>query len=301
MTTIYLHIGTHKTGTTTLQKFLSSNRQKLLEKRVLYPSSPDCHHKLLQNKGKDKPWGLNLDEWKYLIQEIKSENPEKIVVSSENFCRLYFEDVHKVKDNLSGYNTKIIVYIRRQDDYFASLYCQAIKTAHHWDRLKKHISDNKTYDNYYQMLEPWKQAFGKENLIIRVYEKEQLSDGLLNDFLKSIHITSEGLDFKKAQQTNISPSIRTIKIIQLLSDIAIGKMSISKKKMTGLYYTYLIPDTNLSRLIANLPDFLLSNELMTTQERVDILKEFEESNRKVAQEYLGRPDGQLFYSTPIVG
>jgi hypothetical protein len=32
MTTIYLHIGMPKTGTTSLQHFLSNNREKLLEK-----------------------------------------------------------------------------------------------------------------------------------------------------------------------------------------------------------------------------------------------------------------------------
>ena len=55
---------------------------------------------------------------------------------------------------------------------------------------------------------------------------------------------------------------------------------------------------HISMLISNLPDFLINNELLSTQERIALLKEFEESNRKVAQEYLGREDGKLFDSTP---
>jgi hypothetical protein len=43
-----------------------------------------------------------------------------------------------------------------------------------------------------------------------------------------------------------------------------------------------------------LPESLISNELLSIEERVNIMKEFEESNRKVAQEYLGREDGTLF-------
>lgn len=299
MTTIYLHIGTHKTGTTTIQKFLSRNRQNLLSKRVLYPSSPVSHHDLLQNKGKDKPWGLNFDAWEYLLKEIKSEKPDKAVISSENFSRLYFEDVSKVRDYMSEFRPKIIVYLRRQDEYFASLYCQAIKTAHHWDSVKKHILDNKAYADYYKILEPWKKAFGKENIIVRVYEKEQLPEGLLNDFLQSINLDAHKLDFKKGQSSNISPSIKKIKIIRLLNNITIGMMSIEKKKVTGLSYRFLISENPISRLIERLPNFLISNELMSTQERINLLKEFEESNQKVAKEYLGRQDGKLFYSTPV--
>lgn len=299
MTTIYLHIGTHKTGTTTIQKFLSKNRQNLLSKGVLYPSSPASHHDLLQNKGKDKPWGLNFDVWEYLLKEMKSEKPDKAVISSENFSRLYFEDVNKLRDYISGFNPKIIVYLRRQDDYFTSLYCQAIKTGHHWDSVKKHILDNKAYADYYQILEPWKNAFGKENIIVRVYEKEQLSEGLLNDFLQSINLDTPDLDFKKGHSSNISPSIKKIKIIRLLNNITLGMMSVEKKKVTGLYYRFFMSKNILSMLIERLPDFLISNELMPTQERINILKEFEESNQKVAKEYLGRQDGKLFYTTPV--
>src|SRR5215469_5693606 len=35
----WLHIGTQKTGTTSLQHYLSANRERLLERGFLYPSS----------------------------------------------------------------------------------------------------------------------------------------------------------------------------------------------------------------------------------------------------------------------
>lgn len=51
----------------------------------------------------------------------------------------------------------------------------------------------------------------------------------------------------------------------------------------------------MSRFI---PDFLISEELLSQEDRIRILKEFEESNRKVAQEYLRRENGKLYYSKP---
>lgn len=40
MKTFTLHIGTEKTGTTTLQSFLSKNRDALSKQGIIYPKSP---------------------------------------------------------------------------------------------------------------------------------------------------------------------------------------------------------------------------------------------------------------------
>src|SRR5437016_5255870 len=40
----FLHIGTEKTGTTTIQSFLAQNRDRLREQGVMYPSAPGNHN-----------------------------------------------------------------------------------------------------------------------------------------------------------------------------------------------------------------------------------------------------------------
>jgi hypothetical protein len=47
------------------------------------------------------------------------------------------------------------------------------------------------------------------------------------------------------------------------------------------------PDSQLFNTIAQIPDFLINSDFMTETERVEIMKIFEESNKKVAQEYMG--------------
>jgi hypothetical protein len=47
-----------------------------------------------------------------------------------------------------------------------------------------------------------------------------------------------------------------------------------------------------------IPDSLIDKKNLSKQERISIMNEFQESNRKVAKEYLGRKDGRLFYSKP---
>src|ERR1700690_4476721 len=39
-TTCFLHIGTEKTGTTSIQNFLSKNRPRLKKQGIIYPRSP---------------------------------------------------------------------------------------------------------------------------------------------------------------------------------------------------------------------------------------------------------------------
>lgn len=52
MSKVVLHIGTEKTGTTSIQHFMSQNRQALLAKGIVYPnlgSRKDAHFDLVNS------------------------------------------------------------------------------------------------------------------------------------------------------------------------------------------------------------------------------------------------------------
>ena len=71
MVTVYVHIGLHKTGTTTLQHFLNDNEKELLTKDVLYPNAGKpkkvfdyAHHNLAWQINRDKRCEANeIDQW----------------------------------------------------------------------------------------------------------------------------------------------------------------------------------------------------------------------------------------------
>ena len=51
---LYLHIGTEKTGTTTIQSFLAANRDLLKRNRILYPRAPgEQNHRALAAAAQD--------------------------------------------------------------------------------------------------------------------------------------------------------------------------------------------------------------------------------------------------------
>src|SRR5690606_38518173 len=189
--TIYIHIGAHKTGTTAIQRFLSMNRDNLKKQGYLYPGKHNAHHFI--------PHGLlnktflfsNPDTMtKNVFNEIRKTKSENILISSEAFEFLKKEDILLLKrDYLNDISVKIIFYVRRQDDLVESQYNAMIKGHQYkhnfshflFDSLKTEKNDFK--NDFYSILETWRDVFGQENIIVRVYEKEQLPNGIFKDFL----------------------------------------------------------------------------------------------------------------------
>ncbi len=314
MTTVYLHIGIPKTGTTSLQNFLLKNRENLLAQGILYPTSGitinpnfNCFqsgdHNLFWALDKEcKAYDSNAGDWEDIHREIKTKKSDlsKVLISAEDFSTINDNRLSLLKEHLSRYNTKVIVYLRKQDDYFMSFYCEYIKICRYWDSPIKYIEDNKNFGDYYQLLKRWKKAFGKENIIVRVFDRTNLKGGLINDFLMATNLNLDELKLNFiSKNKNVTPSIKLIKIMRFLNEFYRGRMHKSPMRLKKLYKQTVLSSGNpISSMVSNLPDSLISPELLTTQERIDLMKEFEESNRKVAQEYLGREDGKLFDSTP---
>ncbi len=341
MTTIYLHIGTPKTGTTSIQNFLFNNRENILKKGYLYPISGIIS--TAQNS-KRSPQHLGLCEalvkhydikspvdtnsrdkcersWEELKREIETINPKNVIISSEFFTAMqeyYNPDIIAlVKKRLEDYETKIVLYVRRQDDFFRSSYCQYMtsplpnKVPHHFQanythknilEISEFILSIKFQANYYSTLELWKEAFGVNNIIVRPFEKEQMKNGsVVDDFLETINLNYEKSQLKLKSSRNISQSGKVIKIINLIEKIS-QMRRLSKEKYWYLYtkipFFRMDSRIKLAMFLSHLiPDFLMSEKLLSEEDKANILKEFEESNQKVAKEYLDRKNGRLFYST----
>ena len=81
--TIYFHIGGRKTGTTAIQKFLSLNREQLMD--CLYPGSPvEVHHEITHAimDSSIQEIKSNTVIQKY-INEIERTECTRIIISAE--------------------------------------------------------------------------------------------------------------------------------------------------------------------------------------------------------------------------
>jgi hypothetical protein len=193
MNDLYIHIGTHKTGTTTIQHALNSSKRVLKkEKIVLIPRFPKSY--ILRNMDFYDP-NLAIECTKYLEKQCKRyiNKNYKLIMSYEGFSGDQYSGYSNtsiiakhIKAITTKFNTKIIVYIRRQDQFIQSLYTQYIHSGGYLNFsqfIEKHIKDK--YFDWYEFINIWVEYYGKENVIVRPYAHQYFYKGdIIKDFGK---------------------------------------------------------------------------------------------------------------------
>ncbi|OOX89558.1 hypothetical protein BOQ00_03335 [Campylobacter coli] len=208
--TAYIHIGTEKTGTTSIQTFLSNNRDLLKKQEIIYPSS-------LGNNGSQWDFTFlaydNIRSDEYCIgrkiytkhdfknhkkkvffdlkKELKKAKCQELLISSEHLSsRLQdLKEIKRCKKNLNilGFKEiKILVYLREQNSEVASAFSTAIKSGGGLNNIQ--INPGKYNRGKYDLLLfKWQEVFDKENIITRLFDKNEFYQGdLLKDFIHNI-------------------------------------------------------------------------------------------------------------------
>lgn len=301
--TIFLHIGTGKTGTTTIQTFLENNRAALAARGLMVPGSLGR-----QNHRRLTLHALNDDIVDNLRRAKRMQTPERVahfrgklegdfaaevatwprganaVMTSEQLTRLRRPgELERLKQFLAAASTdiRVIVYLRRQDDYFASEYSQLIKGGMSLP-FSIHNPINMPVYSYVDLVRLWGRAFGDENIIVRPFEREQLRGGdLLGDFMSIVGI-DDLTGLQPVVDQNLSLDAQTVEFLRLSND---------------RFPRWVDGRTNRERLklvrqlesISTGPKLRLSGE-----EAGRLLERFAAGNAEVARRYLGREDGRLF-------
>lgn len=130
MTEFILHIGTHKTGTTAIQAYLSENRERLLEQGVDFPivgrtpAGAQAHRHfsaLFRNTVNEIP-----PEFKQAISGGFTSS-EKCILSSEDFWFCADREAVDRAFSVIGTNAKVVCYLREPVSHIFSMYREAIK------------------------------------------------------------------------------------------------------------------------------------------------------------------------------
>lgn len=213
---LYLHIGANKTGSSAVQEFLSKNRLALEAQGYCYPKLGEIYH---AHYGISSAFGCGPNgprvepvELNALTEKLLEECGNKdCIVSSEYFITL--KNASAVIDKLSkSFDLEIIVYFRRHDLWYESLYNQAVKTAINppWGKgIQAYLNyqwkkGSQTFD-YLNIISIWKEHKDIK-LNVRPYEKESFKNGdIVDDFMSAVGINiSEGF---KRNSTTINSSI----------------------------------------------------------------------------------------------
>jgi hypothetical protein len=235
---LYLHIGSHKTGTTSIQKALFENPSLLKDYNLYYFSKNpnltenpkhNCNRWFTKINPDDYSIGCTLYDMISFSDHI-SKFPGNVIVSAERFSFIFLEEeLIKLKKCLRKYfdEIKIIVYIRRQDQYIVSHHNQAAKqplapATHFYGSELSAIPIHKDYFKYYldynERLSYYASVFGKENIIIRIFDKNNLHNhDVVSDFFNVLGI----VNFKNSINTNESYCFEKVKIGLLMNQVGL--------------------------------------------------------------------------------
>lgn len=296
---VTLHVGVPRTGTSTIQSFLELNRKRLDKQGIFYVA----------------PWSLATypmdrdccDEGRLLtgLQEI-GELSRKCRTKSVLWSNEWLSGYAFVRDAwlpgvirraMSAKNYRVIIYLRRQDHRLRSGYLQSgIKCKEppgpvldfedwlQWSLGENHNDLLKANIDYAGLIQPWIDVFGRENVVIRVFEKGQLlNDDLLQDFCDAAQLHTDNFNFEVPNR-NVS-------------------FNMELYDMLGMYNS-VFQDASYSNKLNQFIEILGEDEFfaekfftrfnISPKSRINILQRCEETNRKVARELLGREDGVLF-------
>jgi hypothetical protein len=291
---IFLHIGNYKTGSTAIQSFLFANRARLRELDYYVPEAGrigDAHHgwagALLGRPGSPSDAdGL----FREIREELDACGCDKAVVSSETLFNGMIPE--EVVSKLRGHEFAVIAYLRRQDEFASAFYMQLVKHPNFMEADPPDLSRfllPRGPVNYLNILKRWAEVVRTESLFVHPYEKEQLPDGLIPNFLSRIGLSRDAFP-AGAEALSVNVTIET-ELIEYLR-IANG-LGLSQDEHAKLLHAL----TEISRHWPSSKGLHKRNVFSPAQRR-ELLVAWEKDNAEIANKFLKRNDGVLFTEPP---
>ena len=253
MATIYLHIGPHKTASSSIQEGLKRYREELLSQGIYFPLLPGPNNELYENHSllifslfgdepdkyhinaahgittRDAVNALNEKYKEFLIKEARqrASSQSAIVFSGEYMVLLSDSGIRKLKEFLlcqfgTSTSIKIIFYVRAPHDWFSSLVQQWVRGGEVLDEIV-----HARFFSIRDKIQPFCRHFGKSNVLIGKYEDSiQHQGGPVAHFLSLI---SEGFDTSTIRSSSVNIGL-CAEAVQLVS--ALNKAS--REAGTGL-------------------------------------------------------------------
>ena len=208
--TAYVHIGTPKTGTTTIQKFLSINSCNIRKQGVVYIKSIEKNYQhwllvdIVYDIIKKYPDGYSDKCAKYIknsrvFELLKKEilyynrkGYDFFIFSTEGITREFYDIkfiyILKYILNILGFSKiYIVVYFRNIINFLSSFSIQNVRTGNPTissDMINPELNPVLFVMNYKWIIDKYSEVFGKSNLIIRVFDyKMFIENNLLKDFI----------------------------------------------------------------------------------------------------------------------
>lgn len=308
MKTLWVHIGMSKTASTAIQAFCGENAKVLARHGFCFPTLPfhypgisKAHNGyFLLGVARDKDGkrdrekeAKNFREGMRIVHKLFLSN-DNIILSDESIWRAmdiekqYLWDTLKQEAEKGGFQIRVIVYLRRQDKFFPSIWNQTVKKKGLQETYEEYVERaDKFRLNYYEKLERMASVVGKENITVRRFEREHFVGGTIYEDFLSVFGLSLTDEYSVSQEVrNIGLYGNTHEIKRVLNSLP----EIKDSKVQGFIVKCLLDFSKISQ--KEYPSEMLSKEEVEA-----FLAKYGSGNRKVAEEYLHEPGAELFDNT----
>jgi hypothetical protein len=188
---LILHIGSHKTGTTAIQRFLSSN-QSALARQGFHQARLGAS--ITANEIANVIGAGNADAGREFfhrhLELARKRGAHTMIVSAENFYAMSLVEAalaNRPLDDFAGRERaavarlksaipagitdhRVVCYLRRPDRYAESLYNQRIKYENFAESFDQYLRLVEPALAYNEVASIWSEAFGNENCTFTIYE-----------------------------------------------------------------------------------------------------------------------------------
>ncbi|PKQ03704.1 MAG: hypothetical protein CVT72_14245 [Alphaproteobacteria bacterium HGW-Alphaproteobacteria-11] len=286
---LFIHIGPHKTGTSSVQHMLYGRQKELKELGVVYPTANlgnwNAQHRLAfairgrRDKGLPEP--LSRDhELSVVLDEIKRSGADTAILSSEEFSTANPKAIQFLRDGFGDFEVFVVLYARRQDETYLSTYTEKAKNpANRWSKaIHAHLESPLQINanlNIYRCVSRWAKVFGKDAIVVRLYDR---SLNVAEDFLRCVDehrqrgpvLISALKEATTELKRNESPSLEVTELMRIFKSQC--------------------DDEDQCRAVSELLRKHFANgrsaaELLSTIDRRAILERFRRSNEKLFREY----------------
>ena len=304
---LIIHIGMHKAGSSSIQKFLAGNQSVLQKHGYKYADYNDSFSSdMMQESGKfingmmytflhgkiRKEDSFEQKKWEDFLRRVEDDLSKSSVILSDEAI---FEDavgkeyVAYLKNRFGEYDIKCVVYLRRQDMHMESHRAQKIKDVKDIDKRSDsqkvrimsiedyycYCLDHKiAFYEYYTHLRGFEEIVGRKNMAVFTFE-DACEYGLCRHFAEHVIKICYG-EFRENKRVNVSLSPMDTEVKRKLNYAFYGYPDAIENYVNRLY-------GEMRLTYCNGKTFQLSPE-----DRRRILDYYKEENKAVAKHYLNR-------------
>ncbi len=175
---IHLHIGTHKTGTTSIQAFAHENADLLLRHGVYWPDpirllARKQQHVVLRRLLQHGDIGTASRFVSEALKDADAAGAHTLLISSEGFSNAQEDEIAQLLKMFEGHEVWLVAYFRNIYGYARSAFLQHMKYASKRPPLSLTVSAIQRNLDYDALLARWRRLLPEAALDIRSYDREK--------------------------------------------------------------------------------------------------------------------------------